>query len=316
MDRPLLQVRIQAGYGRQSVLRDISFDVHAGEILGLVGTSGAGKSTLVLALLGLLKWRGGKVTGEILLEGQDLLRMRERDLRRLRGKTIALVPQSPMTALNSALSLRAHFEEAWKAHENSGRKALAPRLATLMSQMQLPADPEFLQSSTRRSQRRPGTAGFDCACLAASSGDFDRGRANQCIGPGEPERNCEVAAAAQQRDRDHDAVHIARSDFGAATVRPDGGAGCRRGRRVPGGGRDRALAASCDAGAAAVAAGAGKCAAGLAGCETVPDENETLSETELASVKARLRTQHIRFARLHIKEKRQRRGTATLPFLG
>jgi len=149
MDRPLLQVRIQAGYGRQSVLRDISFDVHAGEILGLVGTSGAGKSTLVLALLGLLQWRGGKVTGEILLEGQDLLRMREGDLRRLRGKTIALVPQSPMTALNSALSLRAHFEEAWKAHEHSGRKALAPRLATLMSQMQLPADAEFLN-------RRPG----------------------------------------------------------------------------------------------------------------------------------------------------------------
>jgi len=149
MDRPLLQVRIQAGYGRQPVLRDISFDVHAGEILGLVGTSGAGKSTLVLALLGLLKWRGGKVTGEILLDGQDLLRMRERDLRRLRGKTIALVPQSPMTALNSALSLRAHFEEAWKAHDNSGRKALAPRLATLLSQMQLPANPEFLN-------RRPG----------------------------------------------------------------------------------------------------------------------------------------------------------------
>jgi len=149
MDRPLLQVRIQAGYGRQPVLRDISFDVHAGEILGLVGTSGAGKSTLVLSLLGLLQWRGGKVTGEILFVGQDLLRMRERDLRRLRGKTIALVPQSPMTALNSALSLRAHFEEAWKAHESSGRKALTSRLAILMSQMQLPTDPEFLN-------RRPG----------------------------------------------------------------------------------------------------------------------------------------------------------------
>jgi peptide/nickel transport system ATP-binding protein len=144
MDRPLLQVRIQAGYGRHSVLRDISFDVHAGEILGLVGTSGAGKSTLVLALLGLLKWRGGQVTGEILFDGQNLLRMHERDFRRLRGKTIALVPQSPMTALNSALTLRAHFEEAWKAHESSGRKVLAPRLATLMSQMQLPLDPEFL----------------------------------------------------------------------------------------------------------------------------------------------------------------------------
>jgi ABC-type glutathione transport system ATPase component len=117
MSGPLLQVRIRAGYRRHSVLRDVSFELHAGEILGLVGTSGAGKSTLVLALLGLLKWRDGHITGEILLDCKNLLSMRERELRTLRGKTIALVPQSPMTALNSALTLRAHFEEAWKAHE-------------------------------------------------------------------------------------------------------------------------------------------------------------------------------------------------------
>jgi len=149
MTEPLLRVRIQAGYGRRSVLEDIRFDLHTGEALGLVGTSGAGKSTLVMALLGLLPWRGGKVTGEVLLEGKNLLGMRERDARQLRGRRLALVPQSPMTALNAAVSLRAHFQETWRAHEKSGRRALESRLEALLPEVQLPSGPDFLS-------RRPG----------------------------------------------------------------------------------------------------------------------------------------------------------------
>ena len=146
---PLLSVNLQASYGRQSVLRDIRFDLKKGESLGLVGTSGAGKSTLILALLGLLPWRGGKVIGEVLLEGQNLLAMSEREARRLRGSRIALVPQSPMTALNAVVSLRAHFDEAWRAHNPSGRAALDTRLATLLPKVQLSAGPDFLK-------RKPG----------------------------------------------------------------------------------------------------------------------------------------------------------------
>ena len=142
---PLLSVNLQASYGRQAVLRDIRFDLKEGESLGLVGTSGAGKSTLILSLLGLLPWRGGKVTGEVLLEGQNLLTMPEREARRLRGNRIALVPQSPMTALNAVVSLRAHFDEAWRAHKLIGRVALDTRLATLLPEVQLPADPSFLK---------------------------------------------------------------------------------------------------------------------------------------------------------------------------
>jgi ABC-type glutathione transport system ATPase component len=146
---PLLRVNIHASYGSRRVLNDIRFDLHAGEALGFVGTSGAGKSTLVMALLGLLPWRGGKVGGEILLNGRNLLGLSEREMRRLRGTSVSLVPQSPMTALNAAVSLRAHFEEAWGAHERSGRKALQTRLEQLLPEVQLPADAEFLG-------RRPG----------------------------------------------------------------------------------------------------------------------------------------------------------------
>jgi ABC-type glutathione transport system ATPase component len=127
------------------VLHDIRFELQRGEVLGLVGTSGAGKSTLVQSLLGLLGWRGGRVSGEVMLAGQNLLRLSDREFRKLRGREIALIPQSPMTALNAAISLQTHFNEAWRAHEKSGRAALAQRLHTLLAEVQLPSDPEFLR---------------------------------------------------------------------------------------------------------------------------------------------------------------------------
>jgi len=91
-------------------------------------------------LLGLLSWRGGKVSGEVLINGRNLLTLPPREARRIRGKEIALVPQSPMTALNAAVSLRAHFDEAWHAHEPTSRNALDLRLRQLMEEVQLPAN--------------------------------------------------------------------------------------------------------------------------------------------------------------------------------
>lgn len=141
----LLRVALQASYAGKQILRDIRFELQRGEVLGLVGTSGAGKTTLVQALLGLLPWRGGRVTGEVTLNGQNLLALSDRDFRKLRGREVALIPQSPMTALNAAISLQSHFNEAWNAHEKSGRTALAQRLQTLLAEVQLPTDPEFLR---------------------------------------------------------------------------------------------------------------------------------------------------------------------------
>jgi len=150
LSTPVMQVRLRANYGNRCVLKDVRFDLCAGEALGMVGTSGAGKTTLVMALLGLLPWRGGVTSGEVLLNSRNLLTMTACEARRIRGKTIALVPQSPMTALNAAVSLQAHFDEAWRAHESSGKKVLEPRLRQLMEEVQLPAsDAGFLR-------RKPG----------------------------------------------------------------------------------------------------------------------------------------------------------------
>ena len=144
-DNPLLRVEIAADYAGKPVLRDVRFSLQPGEVLGMVGTSGAGKSTLVQALLGLLPWRGGCVRGQVLLDGEDLLALSERDLRKVRGRRVALIPQSPMSALNAAISLEAHFVEAWRAHASSGRAGLASRLKILLREVQLPGDSEFLR---------------------------------------------------------------------------------------------------------------------------------------------------------------------------
>jgi ABC-type glutathione transport system ATPase component len=144
----VMQVRLRAAYGKRYVLDDVRFELHAGEALGLVGSSGAGKTTLVMALLGLLPWRGGKAMGQVLLKEGNLLTMTAREARRVHGSRIALIPQSPMTALNPAVSLRSHFEAAWRAHEPS-RRTLGPRLLQLMEEVQLPVNEGFLR-------RRPG----------------------------------------------------------------------------------------------------------------------------------------------------------------
>jgi len=146
---PLLRVSLEAGYPGKPVLHDIRFELQPGEVLGLVGTSGAGKSTLVLSLLGLLPWRGGRVAGEAVLEGQNLLELSERRLRELRGRKVALIPQSPMSALNPAISLQSHFNEAWRAHRNGGNGALSARVQALLAEVKLPSSAEFLR-------QRPG----------------------------------------------------------------------------------------------------------------------------------------------------------------
>ncbi|HTW80349.1 MAG TPA: ATP-binding cassette domain-containing protein [Terracidiphilus sp.] len=142
---PLLQVQLDAEYAGKPVLRDIRFELEHGQVLGLVGASGAGKSTLVLSLLGLLPWRGGRVTGKVLFESENLLQLSERKLRKLRGRRIAYIPQSPMTALNSAISLRSHFLEAWRAHSGEGQTMLDIRIHELLTEVRLPSDAEFLR---------------------------------------------------------------------------------------------------------------------------------------------------------------------------
>ena len=138
----LLELRVSVEYGQKRVLDQVAIEVAEGEILGLVGRSGEGKSTIALSILGLVALRGGRCTGDILFNGRDLLT--NRDMRRLRGKEIALVPQSPLAALNPNMRLGSQLQEAWRAHERG-----KPDWKPLLESVSLPAEEAFLRQYPR-----------------------------------------------------------------------------------------------------------------------------------------------------------------------
>jgi ABC-type dipeptide/oligopeptide/nickel transport system ATPase component len=142
---PLISLRLTADYpAKPAVLRDLSLDVKTGEILGLVGESGCGKSTLSLAILKLLHLKKGKASGEMFFRGRDLMKVSEREMRRLRGRDIALVFQSPMSALNPALKIGTQLEEAWNAHVNGTSEERRQALREAMENVSLPYRDDFL----------------------------------------------------------------------------------------------------------------------------------------------------------------------------
>src|SRR5580704_15184703 len=116
---PVLDFRISARYGAREVLREVAGRIAQGEIVALVGLSGSGKSTLALSLLRLLRYRGGEVTGSIVLESNELIGKSSREMRAILGKRIGYVPQSPAAALNDRLRVETLLEETWRAHSSA-----------------------------------------------------------------------------------------------------------------------------------------------------------------------------------------------------
>ena len=146
MTSPLLKIRLDADYrGKPGALHDVVLEIAPGEILGLVGESGCGKSTLSLALLGLLSLKGGSARGEIEFKGRNLVSLPERDLRKLRGKDLALVLQSPMSSLNPALRIGTQLAEAWMVHNPGSREQCRLALSDALANASLPQDETFLR---------------------------------------------------------------------------------------------------------------------------------------------------------------------------
>ncbi len=142
----LLSAHFSVRYaGKPPVLRGVQLQIQRGEVLGLVGQSGSGKSTLAMAILGLLDKKRSPAEGTIRFEDTDLLHLSERELRSLRGRSIALVLQSPLSSLNPALKIRTQLREAWRAHASGTSADCADAIRTSLHSVSLPADDDFLR---------------------------------------------------------------------------------------------------------------------------------------------------------------------------
>jgi ABC-type dipeptide/oligopeptide/nickel transport system ATPase component len=141
-----LDLRLSLRYrGKAPVLREVALQIQSGEVLGLIGQSGSGKSTLAMAILGLLDPKTVQAEGTIYFEGRDLLQLRERELRGLRGRKIALVLQSPLSSLNPALKIRTQLKEAWRTHASGEAKECEAAIRAALESVSLPSDDDFLR---------------------------------------------------------------------------------------------------------------------------------------------------------------------------
>lgn len=103
---------------------DVSFDLKKGETLGIVGESGSGKSVTNLSILRLIPYPPGKIVGgEVNFNGQDLMKLSENEIRKIRGKRIAMIFQDPMTSLNPFMKVGAQLTEITELHEGLSKAA-------------------------------------------------------------------------------------------------------------------------------------------------------------------------------------------------
>ena len=156
MTQPLLEVRnLQVAFkSRQTAIpvlpvEDVSFDMRAGERVGLVGESGSGKSLTALALMGLIHRVGGEVGPDsaILLNGENLLTKSERALRWIRGGQIAMIFQDPLSSLNPVLKTGRQVVEALELHRpDLGRNEMRQVAVDLLDQVHLPRPDRLMDS--------------------------------------------------------------------------------------------------------------------------------------------------------------------------
>ncbi|MGB8534980.1 MAG: ABC transporter ATP-binding protein [Acidobacteriaceae bacterium] len=138
----LLEVdRLSIYFRDQAVVQDLTFSVAQGEVLGLVGESGSGKSLTSLSILRLLE-NAARVEGAIRFEGHDLLTLKPEQMRRYRGRKIAMIFQEPMTALNPVMPVGRQIAEAIEAHQPElSRKQVRDAVVEAMTAVAI-AEPE------------------------------------------------------------------------------------------------------------------------------------------------------------------------------
>lgn len=143
----ILSVRdLEVAFGTTKILRGVTFDLEAGQTLGVVGESGCGKSMTGFTIMGMLPAPGRVVRGSIQLDGRELVGLKERDYRKVRGADIALVMQDPFTSLNPMMRVGNQIAEALWLHQDLSKSAARQKAVTLLEQVGVPAP----ESSARK----------------------------------------------------------------------------------------------------------------------------------------------------------------------
>jgi oligopeptide transport system ATP-binding protein len=135
-----LRVALPGESGTVTVVDGVSFAVEEGQVFGLAGESGSGKTMSALSVLGLLPPRA-QVSGRIVYKGQDLVGLRERELRAVRGREIAMIFQDPMTSLHPMLTVGQALTEHLRQHLKLSKADARKRAIELLEEVRIP-DPE------------------------------------------------------------------------------------------------------------------------------------------------------------------------------
>ncbi|HEY3366277.1 MAG TPA: ABC transporter ATP-binding protein [Symbiobacteriaceae bacterium] len=135
-----LETNFQTYAGKVQAVRGVNLQVNEGEVLAIVGESGSGKSVTMLSVMRLLA-RNANITGRALFRGQDLLAIPEGDMRKIRGREIAMIFQDPMTGLNPTLNIGVQLTEGLRYHMNQSAQDATARAIELLHLVGVP-DPE------------------------------------------------------------------------------------------------------------------------------------------------------------------------------
>lgn len=123
----------------RTAVDDISFDINPGETLAIVGESGSGKSVTSLSIMRLISEINGKIEGQVLLEGKDLVSLPEEDMRKIRGNQISMIFQEPMTSLNPVLTVGRQIGEALRYHRNMDEAQANAEVLRILDRVRIPA---------------------------------------------------------------------------------------------------------------------------------------------------------------------------------
>ena len=165
LDVQELQTHLFTKWGVTRAVDGVSFQIREGETLGLVGESGSGKSMTALSLLRLLPEAARIVGGRILLDGDDIVRMRMSDVRQMRGRKISMILQDPQTALNPVFTIGNQLTESIAANRGRGRAAPHPAVPS-------PSPSPLVGRGDQAPSPCPSPAGE----VPASAGTTGRGR--------------------------------------------------------------------------------------------------------------------------------------------